>query len=83
MRKWIECPECGHSLSTIVERDEATGEIKIKFFCEGPGDDVFELEILTGLKEEDLADLREVGKVVKKEMKVVLIAREPESYSEY
>jgi len=72
------CPECGEPLSISVELDEETNEIKIVFFCEGAGDDVFAFEILTGLTNDDLCELTEEGKVIEKKMKIKLLKREPE-----
>lgn len=72
------CPECGHPLSVSVEEDKETGEIKIVLFCEGPGDDVFSIEILTGLTNDDLFELRDTrGKMIWRKMGVK-VWREPE-----
>lgn len=72
------CPECGDPLSVSVETDEDTEEIKIRFFCEGAGDDVFEFQILTGLTSEDLDGLTKRNKKVRKEMFLQLLRREKE-----
>lgn len=37
--EWPVCPECGDPLSHSVEKDDENGEIKIRFFCEGAGED--------------------------------------------
>ena len=71
------CPECGESLSVSVEKIRKTGEIRVVLFCEGDGDDAFELEILTGLKNKDIGTSLKVGKMAKKEMKIKLVQREP------
>jgi predicted RNA-binding Zn-ribbon protein involved in translation (DUF1610 family) len=75
-----ECPECGEHLCVSVDRDRKSGKLKIVFWCEGAGDDAFEFEILTGLKNKDLKELRDVGKIVWRKMAVRLIAREPDPY---
>ena len=72
------CPECGDPLSISVEKDDDTGEIKIVFFCEGAGDDEFCFQILTGLADEDIEELDELGKMIQKEMGIELLQRKPE-----
>jgi hypothetical protein len=73
------CPECGYELTGIkVFKDDETGEIAIEFFCDGPGDDKFRFQILTGLTDEDIAELKVVGKTIPKEMGIKLLEREPE-----
>jgi len=72
------CPECGHPLSVSVEEDEKTGEIKIVLFCEGAGEDIFSMEILTGLTNDDLFELRDTGgKIIWRKMGVK-VWRKPE-----
>ena len=78
--EWPFCPECGDQLSHSVEKDDATGEIKIVFFCEGAGDDEFSFQILTGLTDEDIKELEEIGKTIRKEMRVELLKRKPEAF---
>jgi hypothetical protein len=74
------CPECGGLLSVHIDKDEKTGEIQIEFFCEGPGDDEFDFEILTGLTDNDLKKLKQKGKIIRKEMKIRLFSRKPDKY---
>ena len=76
------CPECGDPLSMTVVKDDETGEYTIEFFCEGAGEDRFHFQILTGLTNEDIANLEEEGKIIRKEMGMKLLQREPDSYSE-
>ena len=76
------CPECGDPLSISVEKDDETGEIKIEFFCEGAGDDVFSFQISTGLTDEDLEELKEKEKTIRKEMVIKLLERKPEPFPE-
>lgn len=78
VRDDLSCPECGHPLSVIVEKDEKTGEIGIEFWCESGGEDKFGLQILTGLTNDDLDEF-EAGKVIQKEMTIKLLARESDS----
>ncbi|MCP8307690.1 MAG: hypothetical protein H3Z54_03240 [archaeon] len=78
MEREAHCPECGDILSVSVEKDRKTREIKIRFFCEGAGDDVFEFEILTGLKDKDLDNLKTPRERIMKEMYIRLLRREPE-----
>jgi len=76
------CPECGYPLSVSVEEDGETGEIRIVLFCEGPGDDVFSIEILTGLTNDNLFELEDTeGRIVWRKMGVK-VRREPEPYNE-
>ena len=74
------CPECRDPLSILMEKDDETGEIKIGFFCEGAGDDEFSFQILTGLTDEDLEGLEEIGKTIRKEMVIKLLQRKPEPF---
>ena len=60
-----------------MEKDEKTGEIVVSFSCAGEEDDSFILDILTGLGEKDLDKLKEKGKLIRKEMKIRLLEREP------
>lgn len=73
------CPECGYELTGIrVLKDDETGEITIEFFCDEAGDDVFRFQILTGLTDEDIENLWEKGKTIRKEMGIKLIERKSE-----
>ncbi len=76
------CPECGEWLSCHRFADEVTGEIAIELVCEGAGSDEFDLLIKTGLTNEDLDGLRQVGRVVRKEMAIELLARTKEPTEE-
>ena len=69
------CPLCEDPLSHTVEIDRETGEIIIKFFCEGAGEDRFEWEIRTKTTNEDLKKLtkKDIGKMKEKKMTTVLI----------
>ncbi len=57
-RSIIKCPECGDPLSSSIELVGNTGEIKVRFFCEGAGDDVFDCYYWTGISEKDLRRLK-------------------------
>jgi len=81
-RKPPICPECGHPLSTATGKDEKTGEIVVSFWCEGPGEDRFVFEILTGLRDEDLEKLKGKRRLIRKEMRIRLLQREAEPYHE-
>jgi hypothetical protein len=70
------CPECGEPLSVSIDKDGRTGQIVVDLFCEGDGDDQFEIHILTGLTDKDLKHLKGVGRIVKKGIKLKLVARE-------
>jgi len=77
------CPECGDPLSSIVDIDAKTKEIRVKLFCEGAGDDKYRVDLFTGITNKDLKGFTEVGKVVTKEMKAKLVWRKAEpSYDE-
>jgi hypothetical protein len=76
------CPECGSPLSHVIEIDEDTGEIVIGLFCEGAGEDEFNLSISTGLSNKDLKRLKKAGKTTKKVMQIKLIERKKDPYSE-
>ncbi len=52
------CPECGEPLFVEVVQDKKTRELKVSIGCAGDASDEFELEISTGLKEEDLDALK-------------------------
>jgi len=52
------CPECGGELSVSVDEDEKTRQLIVSLFCEGDGEDRFELEIATGLTNKQLAKLK-------------------------
>ena len=71
------CPQCGYPFLVEAEKDEKTGEIVVSFSCAGEEDDSFILDILTGLREKDLDELKEKGKLIRKEMKIRLLEREP------
>lgn len=73
------CPECGDQLSTEFLKDRETGEIKIVFYCDGGGEDRFAFQISTGLTDEDLEDLRKVGKITRQEMEIKLLERETDT----
>jgi hypothetical protein len=73
------CPECGYELTGIrVLKDDETGEITIEFFCDEAGDDIFRFQIITGLTDEDIGKLTEIGKTIQKEMRIKLIERKSE-----
>jgi len=74
-----KCPECGFPLSYEVDQDRDTGEIIIEFWCDGHGNDEFDFVILTGLWDTDLEGLKQVGKIIRKEMAIKLLARKPDS----
>jgi hypothetical protein len=73
-----KCPECGDWLSSDRFIDKSTGEITIEFWCEGPGSDEFDFIISTGLQDRDLKKLKQIGKIIKKEMQIKLLARKKE-----
>jgi len=80
MSRWGKrplCPECGYPLLVEAEKNEKTGKIEVGFSCAGEEDDTFIFEILTGLREQDLKKLKEKGKLIRKEMKIRLLEREP------
>ena len=52
----------------------------VSFSCAGEEDDSFILDILTGLRERDLDKLKEKGKLIRKEMGIRLLEREPIKY---
>jgi len=68
------CPEWGAPLSVDAEVDEVTGNIIVKFFCEGPAEDVYVLEIDTHLCNAELLDWDVVGS--KHEATVELVERD-------
>lgn len=73
------CPECGYELTGIkVLKDDETGKITIEFFCDEAGDDIFRFQILTGLTDEDIEELTEIGKTIPKEMGIKLVERKSE-----
>ena len=73
------CPECGYPLTGIkVYKDDETGEITIEFFCDEAGEDVFRFQIITGLTDEDIAELTKTGEIIHKEMGIKLIERKSE-----
>ena len=55
------CPECGYALSLTMQIDSKTKEIMIDLFCDGPAEDVYNLQIKTGLTQQDLEIGDEVG----------------------
>ncbi len=69
------CPECGSPLVVSIEKNRKTGELQIKFWCEGDYEDNFEFVILTGLKNEELDALQKKGKIVLREMGLKLLDR--------
>ena len=69
------CPECGDPLSITAKTDSETGEIAIDFFCEGPRNDQFRFQILTGLMWGDLEELEAVGKTMRRQMEIKLLRR--------
>ncbi len=69
------CPECGDELSISIFKDDKTGKIIIEFWCEGDGDDEFQFQILTGMDDDDIEELFEVGKIIRKEMRIKLVKR--------
>jgi len=69
------CPECGTPLVVSVEKNKKTGELQIRFWCEGDYEDRFEFVIDTHLKNEEL-DILVEGKPVLKEISVKLVDRE-------
>lgn len=69
------CPECGSPLVVSIEKNKKTGELQIKFWCEGDYEDNFEFVIFTGLKNEDLDALTKKGKIVMREMGLKLLDR--------
>jgi len=74
------CPECGAPLSVNDGVDEVTGNIFVRFFCEGPAEDVYVLKIDTKLCNADLLDWDVVGS--KHEATVELVERKPDSFYE-
>jgi len=70
------CPECGDPLSVEVEEDEETGNINIILFCEGAGEDEYELKIDTNLWNDDLIEWKKIGSTKKAIM--TLINRKPD-----
>lgn len=72
------CPECGSPLSVITEIDEATGNVIINLFCEGPADDTYSIKIDTHLSNDELLDWNVVGS--KHEVTMILEDRTPDPY---
>jgi hypothetical protein len=68
------CPECCTPLVVSVEKNKKTGEIQIKFRCEGDYEDKFEFVINTHLKNEDL-EMLEKGKAITKEIIIKVVDR--------
>ena len=64
-----------------AEKNEKTGEIEVVFSCVGEEEDTFIFDILTGLREEDLKELKEKAKLIRREMKIRLEG-EPIKYAE-
>jgi len=73
------CPECGECLYSKLLIDDKTGELVIDIYCEGDSDDEFELQILTGLTENDVDFFDKIGEIITKQMKVILNKRIAES----
>ena len=69
------CPECGDKLSMITSVDEDSGELIIKMFCDGDRSDIFEFEIHTGLSNDDINNMTDVGKINERNMDLILIRR--------
>jgi uncharacterized protein (UPF0212 family) len=72
----FKCPECGEYLSFDFLKDKE-GKVKIEFYCEGAGDDMFSFKMSTGLTNKDIKEL-EIGKALSKEMAVELLERKSE-----
>jgi len=69
------CPECGYPLTGIKVLKDDEEEIMIEFFCEGDYSDRFRFQILTGMTDEDLEGLHEIGKEIPKKMAIKLLER--------
>jgi len=74
----IVCPECEYSLSKKILKDEITNEISIEFFCDQAGDDLFRFQILTGLTDDNIAELSKNGKPMRREMSLKLVEHKSE-----
>jgi hypothetical protein len=70
------CPECGGVLSYKLVNGK-NGTVKIAFFYEGAGEDLFTFEIATGLGNEDLQRFKK-GKPIKKEVTITVWERKSE-----
>ena len=62
----------------MAEIDEATGNIVINLFCEGPADDTYSLKINTHLTNDELLDWDGVGS--KYEVTMTLEDRTPDPH---
>ena len=78
----VVCPECGgHLLVEIVTKGKKD-EVVISIGCEGVEDDEFEVEVSTGLDEDDFSLLKK-GDVIKMTGRVVKRRRDhPEADDE-
>ena len=76
--KYPRCPECGYTLSLTMQIDSETKEIMIDMFCEGPAEDVFHLQIKTGLTQEDIELLDNVGETFPAETELMERKADPE-----
>lgn len=73
------CPECGYELTGIkVLKDDLSNEIKIEFFCDQAGEDIFRFQILTGLTDNDISELTEIRKEIPRKMVFKLVERKSE-----
>ena len=72
------CPECASPLSVTAEIDEATGNIVIFLYCEGPAEDTYSVKIDTHLTNDELLDWDGVGS--KYEVTMILEDRTPDPY---
>ena len=70
------CPECGTPLSVEVKEDSATGFILINLFCDGPGEDEYQLEINTCMWNDEFSEWDEVGST--RNMSMKLVERKPD-----
>jgi hypothetical protein len=76
---WVEtidimsCPECGEILVRDWAFDEDTDEILIDCFCDGAGEDMFHIQVRTGLTQDDLNKLTKEGTILP--AKIVLVQR--------
>ena len=78
MQEKVLCPECGEPLVVKLLIDEETGELIIDIECEGIYCDKFHFHILAGLAADVIyEELVEIGKVIPKQMKLILKSRHP------
>jgi len=69
------CPECGWQLTGIKIFKDDEQKIIIEFFCDEAASDRFRFQILTGMTDEDLEGLHEIGKEIPKKMAIKLLER--------